>query len=133
MFLRFVRLTTVEGATAREGFFTAAYELREKQGVDAASLNRLEDMLAWFRQNLTIPSRFNRSKSKGAYRRTNTKGLSWFKPNAMEHVTRAYELAEMLSQHGYYIEVLKSPRPGYVVFEDEFQLIAEPFADTAGA
>lgn len=132
MFLRFVRLTTVEGAKAREGFFTAAYEMREKEGLDSASLSRLEDMLAWFRQNLTIPSGFNKSKSKGAYRRRNTKGLSWFKPNARDHVTRAYELAEMLSQHGYHIEVLKSARPGYVVYEDEFQLVAEPFADTAG-
>ena len=132
MFLRFVRLTTVEGAKAREGFFTAAYELREREGIDPANLKRLEDMLAWFRENLALPPRFNRSKSKGAYRRKQTRGLSWFKPTAENHVTCAHELAELLSRHGYHIEILKSSRPGYVVYEDEFQLVAEPFTDTAG-
>lgn len=130
MFLRFVHSTTVDGMRAREGFFTAAYDLRAQDGIDASDRKQLEDMLAWFRLNLGLPSKFARSKSKGAYRREQTPGLSWFKPGAKEHLSMAYELADLLGRHGYHIEILKTERPGFVIYEDDVQLIAEPFADT---
>jgi hypothetical protein len=36
----------------------------------------------------------------------------------------------ILEEHGIPAEVIETERPGYVVYEDEFQLIAEPFAET---
>lgn len=60
------------------------------------------------------------------------KGLSWFKPTAEMHVAKAFELTELLSRHGFHIEVLKSSRPGYIVYEDDIQIVAEPFFDTPG-
>ena len=119
MLLRFVRSTTVEGTKAREGFFAAAYELKEKSDTDPLVLERLDRLLGWFRQNLVVPARFNRSKSKGFYRRKNTRGLSWFKPDAQTHLSKAFELAELLLECGYDVEVLKSARPGYVIYEDD--------------
>jgi hypothetical protein len=38
-------------------------------------------------------------------------------------------MAEILVRHGIGVEVLKAERVGYVVYEDEFQIVAEPFAD----
>ena len=131
MFLRFVRSRIIEGMQAREGFFGAAYELRGQTDVDQHTLDRLEDSLAWFRQNLAIPPRFNLSRSKGFYRKQTTQGLSWFKPTASEHLARAYDLTALLAQHGHHVEVMKSSRLGYVVYEDEYQIVAEPFSDTA--
>lgn len=130
MYLRFATSTKIDGSTAREGFFGAAYELKEQSATDPHALRQLEDLLAWFRQNLSIPPRFNRSKSKGFYRRTATQGISWFKPTAKEHLAKGFELATLLVGNGYPIEVLKSTNPGYVVYEDEYQLVAEPFSDT---
>lgn len=129
MFLRFVRKTKLAGTSARKGFFTAAYELRDTPSVDPGTFKQLEELLAWFRENLAIPGRFSRSKSKGAYRRKHTAAMSWFKATANEHIVRSYELADLLERQGYPIEVLKSQRPGYIVYEDEFQVVAEPFAD----
>lgn len=131
MFLRFVRSKFIDGTHAREGFFGAAYELKCQRDVDQHTLDQLEDTLAWFRQNLAIPPRFNLSRSKGFYRKATTQGLSWFKPTAKDHLERAFDLAALLAQHGHHVEIIKSSRLGYVVYEDEYQIVAEPFSDTA--
>ena len=37
------------------------------------------------------------------------------------------ELAAILEENGYIVSQVTSKRPGYVVFEDEHQVVAEPF------
>ncbi len=129
MFVRFVCQDEAEGMAARSGFFCAAYELRELATLDEFSHERLEGLLGWFRINLKVPTRFNSTKSKGAFRRE-TKGLSWFKPEATQIMDRCYDLIALLEENGYVIETLRSDRIGYVVYEDESQIVAEPFSDT---
>jgi len=85
--------------------------------------------LTWFAQHLETPSRFNRTKSKGYYRR-NTRGIAWFKDSATEHLARMQEIRRVLEQHGHVVEMISEARVGYVVYEDAFQVIAEPFSDT---
>jgi hypothetical protein len=89
----------------------------------------LEDLLSWFRTNLTISNNFNRSKSKGS-RDKNAAGLSWFKEDASEAIRRSYELISLLQENGYPIEIIRAERVGYIVYEDEQQVVAEPFSDT---
>ena len=128
-YLRFVRPNTIENLGAREGFFCAAYELRSVHILEDYVSEQLEDLLSWFRTNLTIPNKFNRSKSKG-YRDKNAAGLSWFKENASEAIGRSYELISLLQENGYPIEIIRAERVGYIVYEDELQVVAEPFSDT---
>jgi hypothetical protein len=63
------------------------------------------------------------------HRTTNT-GISWFRPEATQHVEKAFELCGVLQELGYPITVLKTTRPGFIVYEDAYQIVAEPFADT---
>ncbi|MEM7422744.1 MAG: hypothetical protein AAF334_03420 [Pseudomonadota bacterium] len=128
-FLRFVRPNTIENLGVREGFFCAAYELRSVLSLEDYTSEQLEDHLSWFRNNLPIPEKFNRSKSKGP-RDRNTAGLSWFKEDASEAVRRSFELINLLQENGYPIEVIRTARVGYVVYEDDQQVVAEPFSDT---
>ena len=39
-------------------------------------------------------------------------------------------MARVLEAHDVMVEILRSERPGYVVYEDEFQVAAEPFHET---
>lgn len=128
MYLRFVQMNVVEGMTARAGIFSAAYELARR--ADPPTQVQLDYLLKWFRQNLAIPTRFSRSNSKGSYRRSVTYGLSWYKPSAKEHVGKTFELSSILQQSGYVIDVLKASRLGYILYEDEHQIVAEPFAES---
>ncbi len=129
MYLRFVHTAPVDGLDARQGFLAAAYVLSRSTGLDEWSHRELIGHLNWFENNLALPDRFNRSKSKGAWHRE-TKGLSWFKPEAVDHIDRAFALVGLLTLNDIPIDTLRSNRIGYVVYEDDYQIVAEPFADT---
>ncbi len=129
MYLRFVYMKSVAGLRAREGIFQAAGELADDPLTDPVVVDRVDRLRIWFADNLDLPGRFSKTSSKGYFDK-DTKGLSWFKPSAREHIARAFELKSILDEYGYAIEVLKTCRIGYVVYEDEHQIVAEPFADT---
>ena len=129
MYLRFVQMNVVAGARSRAGIFTAAYDLRDAGKTDVLTRAQLDSLLVWFRENLASPTRFSRTNSKGAYRRSVTHGLSWYKPSAKVHLEKTFELSSILQQNGYGVEVLKTSRLGYILYEDEHQIVAEPFAD----
>jgi hypothetical protein len=86
-------------------------------------------LLSWFETNLAIPERFNRTNSKGYYRRRNTAGVSWIKPSAQEHIAKMRALVLILENNGYLVSQITTTRPGYVIFQDDHQVIAEPFRD----
>jgi hypothetical protein len=109
-----------------EGIFNAAYDLRDETRAPVQHREVLDGLLSWFEANLATPRRFNRTKSKGYYRR-NTAGVSWLKPSALDHVAKLRALAAVLEKNGYQISEITTDRPGYVVFEDDHQVVAEPF------
>jgi hypothetical protein len=41
-----------------------------------------------------------------------------------------HQLASILESHGYVVAIVREERVGYIVYEDEHQVVAEPFADT---
>lgn len=131
-FLRFVVLSRHPDSGLNDGLFRSAYHLRDDSSVDRATRDLLAEILEWFDRNLARPSRFNRSTSKGAYRR-NSRGIAWFRDSASEHVSRMHTIKTILEQHGHRVEMLQEARLGYVVYEDEFQVVAEPFSDTRTA
>ena len=126
MFLRFVLPHFHPDTCVEEGVFGAAYELRDGTLISASDRQSLEGLLAWFKANLAIPERFNSSKSKGYYRRRTT-GISWLKPTAGEHIVKMRALIVILENNGYQVSQIITDRPGYVVFEDDHQVVAEPF------
>lgn len=128
-FLRFVRPQKMADNQAREGFFCAAYELSRRPEASQTVSLEVQDLLDWFSANLPVPRRFNRSASKGYYRR-NAKGISWFKPDAHDVLAKSFEMTRLLQENGFVIELIRTDRVGYVIYEDHCQVVAEPFADT---
>ena len=112
-----------------EGLFSRAYRLRDDADTPWYDRDRLAEILDWFDDSLEEPLRFNRTRSKGVYRRT-TKGVSWFKATAAEHIEKMHDLAAILTEHGHTVHEVRTDRPGYIVHEDRHQIVAEPFADT---
>lgn len=128
-FIRFVVGQAHPGSGVEEGVFRLAYALKRSARVGAADLAVLTAALAWFDEHLPAPERFNRSKSKGFYRR-NTRGIAWFKDTATEHLARMHQITAVLERNGHPVTMLSEARVGYVVHEDAHQVVAEPFADT---
>ena len=67
--------------------------------------------------------------AKAPFYRKKNRALSWFRDTAVQHLRHARELVGILEGHGVYVRTLKAKRVGYVVYEDECQIVAEPFAD----
>ena len=128
-FIRFALKRRDADSGVEEGMFQVAYRLRDSPRAEATDRAVLAESLAWFENNLRTPSRFNRTKSKGFYRRK-TRRIAWFKDSATEHVARAHRIKVILEHYGHPVLILSEERVGYIVHEDDFQIIAEPFSDT---
>lgn len=125
-FVRFV-IARREGVTGRRvGFFRAAYRLRRESGALPEDQGRLAELLDWLDDAIAVPSRFARSQNPRAH----GKGLSWFKPEATEHIAKARELMAILERAGIVSGMLTTAAPGYVLYEDDVQVCAEPFRES---
>lgn len=128
-YLRFVVPNRHPDSGVEEGLFGVAYSLRDSTEISNEHRQLLIDHLKWFAKNLAVPERFNRSASKGYYRR-NAKGIAWFRESALEHISRMRELKRIVEANGHVVTQVSEDRIGYIVYEDPTQVIAEPFADT---
>jgi hypothetical protein len=126
--LRFVLARSHPDTGVEEGVFSAAYELQGGTLVSASDRESLEALLSWFKANLAVPERFNSTRSKGYYRRK-TAGVSWLKSAAVEHLAKMREMVDILERNGIQVSQITTDRPGYVVFEDDRQIVAEPFRE----
>ena len=127
-YLRFTVSTRHPHSGVADGVFRTAYKLRNSS-ISKEDRETLAEQLAWFAENLEIPTRFNRSSSKG-YHRRNTKGIAWFRDEALEHIARMFAIKRVLEANGHQVHIVREDRIGYAVYRDAVQVIAEPFADT---
>jgi len=53
-----------------------------------------------------------------------------FRDTATERISRMHDLKRLLEAYGQPVTVIREDRIGFVIFEDDLQVVAEPFADT---
>jgi hypothetical protein len=128
-FLRFIVSKLHPDSGVSDGIFATALDLRDAAEIPKNDRETLTKQLVWFTKHLPIPTRFNRSSSKGFYRK-NTRGIAWFRDDASEHISRMHEIKRVLEANGHMVHILREDRVGYIVYSDEAQVVAEPFADT---
>jgi len=126
MYVRFITHTHDEDSGRRQGLFQAMAELRKNRDFPEHDAQIYNEIYDWFRHNLSTPNTFTRSARPHA----KNVAISWFKDTASEHISKMRAAAQILQAHGVIVEVLYVERPGYIVYEDEFQVTAEPFKET---
>jgi hypothetical protein len=127
MFLRFVISEIDLGSGKRQGVFHAGDALMSSNDLSHRAAATLQETFDWFNANLPHPNRFSLSG------RPNRKAqaISWFRSTAIEHIARMRDYTRVLGENGIQTEVLKTRRPGYIIYEDDYQVVAYPFADTS--
>ena len=126
MFIRFVVSELDPTSGRRKGLFQAAKRLKGADDLEAGDRDRLERLSAWFNENLQRPLRF--AMSPRPYRKA--QAICWFKDSATAHIAKMRELEDVLGRSGAAVQLIKTRRVGYVVYEDQFQIVACPFGDT---
>jgi hypothetical protein len=127
----FVRLVTGAmdpDSRQPQGILQAAYELRGRSGLSGEVRKELAESIEWFQSRLPEPDRLVRTRSKGFYRRRPV-AISWFKREATEFIERAEALGRVIAAHGIDVRRVETTHPGYVVYEDAFQVVTVPFRD----
>lgn len=118
-YVRFVVGHKDEDSHVEQGVFQAAARALEWRNITGADAEELNEVRAWFNENLERPDSFGRGKL--------SLGICWFKTDAAEHTSRIYEMVRVLERNGISVKKIKTDKPGYVIYEDEWQLVAEPF------
>jgi hypothetical protein len=124
MFIRFVTKARIQGSRCRAGIFYVAYRVADE--MDYLDEARYELACDWFDENLPFPCRLSRSRRPRAH----SAAICWFKPDAHECIQRAMRIASLLESNGIPTAMLRTERPGYIVYEDDLQVAAVPFRDT---
>lgn len=126
MYIRFVVEIRDERSGRRKGVFAALGVFKKNPEVSAQDYSSYRTLAEWFNENLDMPSKFSRSSKPNA----KPKALSWYKDSATQYIQKTREVAELLTKYGVEVEMLKTNRPGYIVYESESQIVAEPYKDT---
>jgi hypothetical protein len=125
MFVRFVVAERDPDSQLPKGIFQACRDLRDADHLDASTEAWADQIFEWFGAHLPRPERLAWSSRPNAPERA----LSWFRSSAKDHVLRARELASLLETCGVQVEILRTTRPGYILYEDAWQVVAMPFND----
>lgn len=98
------------------GVFHAASKLLDAEQLDPWAMQRTEEICDWFDQHLPVPRLEPESR----------RAVFWFRSERSDMIQRLWELAILLREHGAYIELVCTTRPGWVRYEDEYQVAAVP-------
>ncbi len=126
MYLRFVVHDIHEDSQRELRVFQAVYNLRKRDELYPHEEEEVARISKWFDKNLQEPTKF--TASKPPFYRKQSKAICWFKDGAHEHLAQIRSFIAILENHGVSVRTLKTERVGYVVYEDKYQIVAEPFA-----
>jgi len=126
MYIRFVIQKNDEDSGRRQGIFQAVGDLEDDGVLLPHERTTYHELYRWFNKNLKTPQRFTTSSKPHAKK----VAMSWFKDSVKEAISNMFMVAQILEAHGIALEIIRTDRPGYIVYEDQHQVTAEPFNDT---
>lgn len=118
-FIRFVIGRKDEDSHVEQGIFQAVARAIEWKTISGADAEELKSLEKWFGENLEKPASFGRGRIR--------LGICWFKIDASEHISRIWQMVRILERHSICVKKIKTNKPGYLIYEDEWQIVAEPF------
>jgi len=120
--VRFIAPLIDSDSKVHEGIFMAAYRLRDHGDIPSYQREQLRSLLQWFNNNLPNPSPL--------WNPGNARAISWFKSQSKECISRVWWVVHLLEENGIAITKITTENPGYVIYEDEFQVVAWPSGQT---
>jgi len=120
MFVRLTILRPHPRSLQPQGLFGPAYALRREGRCPPGLEGWLGDTLGWLDEYLLAPWL------------DEPRAIFWFNDDEQVFVERMWALAIILREAGEHVQLLRTRRPGYIVYKDFCQVAAVPFRDTFG-
>ncbi len=121
MFLRFVVGADSENAAWLTGVITMARILRDEGELYGYEADLLKATFDWLNRNLPCPP-FGEKLGSGEW---TPDAVCWFREDAREAVGRLWDIVAILREHGVPVRLVSAERPGKIVYEDAWQVVAE--------
>ena len=126
MYLRF-RVDVRDASSGQpSGVFSAVYDLIDSDLLPQQDLDVAKSCLDWFDTNLKEPASFSKSTKPHAQK----VGISWFKDSATEHISKMRMLVALLEDNSVSVKLLITDNPGYILYEDDYQVVSDPHPNT---
>lgn len=116
--IRLALLEVDEDSRTSAGVLTSAYRVMRDDDTTEQDRRALRELLDWFEANLPVPPALSYEGTERA--------LSWYYPTAKEPIAKTWEIAEILGRQGIQVQLLKTKKPGFVIYRDEHQVVAFP-------
>lgn len=117
MFVRFVVGTNREAPRFQSGVVTELRMLRDSGELADYYVDYIEELFEWINDELPCPPFESSGWSKDA--------ISWFKDSAQDFISRFRDMIAILEIHGRHVRTISTSQPGRILYEDEFQIVAE--------
>ncbi len=104
VYIRFVIGRKDEDSHVEQGVFQAAGLALERQDITGSDAAELNELRTWFSENLERPTSFGRDRLR--------LGICWFKTGATEHISRIWEMVQILERNGIYVKKIRSRQTG---------------------
>jgi hypothetical protein len=124
-FIRFAVAARDRQSDQQQGVFQALYVLERAGALLPYESEWFAGIERWFNANLKRPKRLAWSSRPNASNRA----ISWLKLSATEHVAHMREIVTLLEHKDIAVEEFRTDKPGYIVFEDDYQIAAIPFTN----
>ena len=118
-YIRFQGLQKTVGISSQCGVFQLAYKLKNSPEITAYDDHELRKHLAWLEMHLKAPTLDEKPGSQRA--------IFWFRDRALEPINRIRSIKAILVEYGFWVEQITCENPGYVLYEDGWQVAAKPF------
>jgi hypothetical protein len=121
MYVRFVNATRSENAYLATGLFMATRWLRDDGVLDPQEVEFLDETLEWFNEHMRCPPFKEKLKTKA----WSTEAVAWYHDHATRHIEKMWNFVSILKRHGEPVRMVKTKRPGKVIYSDQHQIVAE--------
>ncbi len=124
--MKYVRFQGLElncGTSNKRGIFQLAYELKHASSTAHYDDQQLRKNLTWLETHLQVPSVLEKG--------THYRAICWFKDAAHEPLKRIWAIKFLLQEYGRTVDLIATRKPGYILYEDGWQIVAQPFRDVA--
>lgn len=118
-YVRFIITRERNSNPSEQGVIHAAILALEWNEIAGSDTEELRRLFAWFDVHLKGPISSGRDKRR--------RGVSWFKTSSTEHLSRIADICKILERNGFLTKRISTDAPGYLIYEDEYQIVAEPF------
>lgn len=117
MYIRFVVGSDGEDYRWLSGIITEGRLLRDRGKLERHQEIWLEETYEWLNEHLPCPP-FRASGWGG-------EAASWFKDDAKLPIRKMWEIVTLLQEQGVAIRVLRSRKPGKILYEDDYQVLVK--------